>query len=114
MGVTINDIARQVGASNASVSRALRGDPSVSAAMREKIRKVAKETNYIPNILARGLKGGRTQTVGILWDLGAPQPSAEMVRGLSIRFQHGEQGKFFVHSAERLVYFSMLLGLPSP
>ena len=87
MSVTISDIAKQLGTSNATVSRALRGDPKVILATRKRVDEAAREMNYQPNLMARGLTGGRTQTVGILWDLATPQPSAEMVRGLATRLE---------------------------
>ena len=36
MSVTISDIAKQLGTSNATVSRALRGDPKVALATRKR------------------------------------------------------------------------------
>ncbi len=62
MGVTIYDIGKKAGKSGVAVSLALKGSPKISKSTREKILKIAKELNYEPNLLARGLVGGKTKT----------------------------------------------------
>ncbi|MGE5481606.1 MAG: LacI family DNA-binding transcriptional regulator [Bacteroidota bacterium] len=63
--VTIIDIARLAGTSDTTVSRALRDDPRVSEATKERVRKAAAQLGYIPNVLARDLVRQRTQTIGL-------------------------------------------------
>ena len=66
MAITGYDIAKELNTTQATVSRALRDDPSISVAMRERVQKTAKRLNYRPNLLARGLVQGKTNTVGLL------------------------------------------------
>lgn len=66
MRVTIHDIAKLVGVSPSTVSRALSGKGRISPAMRERIRKVAEELGYQPNMLARGLATRSTCAVGVV------------------------------------------------
>jgi len=54
--VTIYDIAKKVGTSPTTVSRALNGKGEFSDEMRATIIKVAKEMNYAPNLAAKSLK----------------------------------------------------------
>ena len=61
--VTIVDIAEACGVSIKSVSRVLNNSPNVSAAMREKVMNTIKEQGYQVNMLARGLKGSRTNII---------------------------------------------------
>lgn len=49
MKVHLSDIAKKVGVSKMTVSRALREDPAVSEASRKKILAAAKELEYVPN-----------------------------------------------------------------
>ena len=67
---TIGDIARELGISHSTVSRALSENPKESALVREKTRKrvqqKAVEMAYRPNLMARGVSTGRTYTLGLL------------------------------------------------
>ena len=66
---SIKDIATQIGVSTATVSMVLSGKMQagrVSLEMVAKVKQVAKELNYQPNVLARSLQSGRTQTIGLL------------------------------------------------
>ena len=68
--VTIKDIARQLGITHTTVSRALSQDPKVSTLVtektRERIQGLAAELGYTPNLMARGFVTGRTGTLGLL------------------------------------------------
>jgi len=66
MPVTIYDIAKEVGTSHATVSRALRGHAGVAPATRKKVARVAGELRYRPDQAARMLKAGKTQTIGLI------------------------------------------------
>lgn len=64
---TINDIAQAANTSTATVSRVLSGsDYPVSAAMREKVKQIAKEFHYTPNLLGRMLKKNETNDIGVI------------------------------------------------
>jgi LacI family transcriptional regulator len=62
---TSHDIARLVGVSQSTVSRALRGDPRVTAQTRLRIEDAARELAYIPNAAARSLITSRTDTIAL-------------------------------------------------
>ncbi|MHA4811500.1 LacI family DNA-binding transcriptional regulator [Flavitalea flava] len=65
--VSIKDIARHVGVSTALISYVLNNkDGRVSPEMAEKIRKAAIELNYKPNLIAKSLKSGKTNTLGLI------------------------------------------------
>ncbi|BFJ01461.1 LacI family DNA-binding transcriptional regulator [Priestia megaterium] len=63
---TIKDIARVAGVSVTTVSRALNGYSDVNEKTRQKIAAVARELNYSPNTLARGLVMQKSKTIGLL------------------------------------------------
>jgi len=65
---TISDIAKQANVSQTLVSRVLNNKPGVSPENREKILKIIRECNYIPNALARALVSQSTQTIGVVMD----------------------------------------------
>lgn len=65
---TIKDIAKQLGISYSTVSRAL--SPHASVLVKEKTRKLVEKTaaemDYSPNLMARGIVMGKTGTLGLL------------------------------------------------
>jgi LacI family transcriptional regulator len=63
---TIKDIAQVAGVSVTTVSRALNGYSDVNEKTRQKIVTVARELNYSPNTLARGLVMQKSKTIGLL------------------------------------------------
>ncbi|MDI3093233.1 LacI family DNA-binding transcriptional regulator [Priestia megaterium] len=63
---TIKDIARVAGVSVTTVSRALNGYSDVNEKTRQKIAAVARELDYSPNTLARGLVMQKSKTIGLL------------------------------------------------
>ena len=54
--VTIKDIAKALGVSPSTVSRALRDHPDISSATKEKVLAMAADTNYQPNLIAQSLQ----------------------------------------------------------
>ncbi|HLZ56115.1 MAG TPA: LacI family DNA-binding transcriptional regulator [Ktedonosporobacter sp.] len=64
--LTIQDIARLAGVSKATVSRVLNHNPSVSAALSERVMRIVQEHSFIPNVTATGLANGRTPLIGVL------------------------------------------------
>lgn len=63
--VNIKEVAKYAGVSASTVSRVLTGTTPVSASARQKVLDAVKELDYQPNILAQGLKVGRTKTIGL-------------------------------------------------
>ncbi len=63
---SINDIAKALGVSASTVSRALKDHPDISTATREKIKAFAEKVNYRPNALALSLKKQVSNTIGIV------------------------------------------------
>ncbi|MGN6490910.1 MAG: LacI family DNA-binding transcriptional regulator [Agriterribacter sp.] len=64
--VTIKDIARKLGISASTVSRALRGSTEINGATRKLVQDLAKELNYTPNPIALSLKEKKTKVIGVI------------------------------------------------
>ncbi|MBF4581065.1 LacI family DNA-binding transcriptional regulator [Curtobacterium sp. VKM Ac-2865] len=62
----IQEIATVTGLSKATVSRALRGLPSVAETTVDHVRRVADELGYVPSSAAAGLATGRQRAVGVV------------------------------------------------
>ncbi|MBW6506575.1 MAG: LacI family transcriptional regulator [Rhodobacteraceae bacterium] len=57
---TIKDVARTLGVSAATVSRALAGNARISAETRERVERAARDVGYVPNRAAQSLVAGRS------------------------------------------------------
>ncbi|RSX54392.1 transcriptional regulator [Bifidobacterium goeldii] len=63
--ITIRDVAKRAGVAVSTASRAL-GGGSASEATREKVRRAAEELQFVPNLSARRLTGGRSNVVALV------------------------------------------------
>jgi LacI family transcriptional regulator len=66
MRPTICDIAKRLGVSHATVSRALNNRLYVNEETRKRVLEVARELNYKPNVVARALASQKTNLVGVI------------------------------------------------
>jgi len=64
--VTISDIAKRVGMTTITVSRALSKPDLVKPATLARILEVAREMDYVPNAFARGLKRSESLIIGVI------------------------------------------------
>ncbi|MDX9883897.1 MAG: LacI family DNA-binding transcriptional regulator [Prolixibacteraceae bacterium] len=67
--ISLKDIAVKVGVSTAAVSYVLNGlekEKRVGPDVVRRVRQVAKELNYTPNQIARSLRKGTTNTIGLI------------------------------------------------
>jgi DNA-binding LacI/PurR family transcriptional regulator len=66
MTVSIYDIARRAGVSPSTVSRALEDHPRIGAMTRQRIQAIAREMDYVPSTVAKGLSVNKTWTIGMV------------------------------------------------
>lgn len=94
--VKLADVARSAGVSVATVSKVVNGRYGVSKDTIEKVRAVIDELGYAGNLSAAGLRGQRTNVLGIL--VAAFEPySAELLKGASVAAQ-GSGYELLAHS----------------
>ncbi len=70
--VTIQDIARQLNSTPATVSRALNNHPRISKSTKQAVWQLADKLHYKRNHLASSLRSGKSSTIGVII------PSAEI------------------------------------
>ncbi|MCW5317853.1 substrate-binding domain-containing protein [Nostoc sp. KVJ3] len=80
--ISIEDIARRAGVSHSTVSRALRDNALISPKVREEIKQLAQEMNYVPNAIAQSLQNKRTNTIGVVVTSISDPFFAEVVEGI--------------------------------
>lgn len=66
MTVTLKDIAERAGVTSATVSMVINNKPNISENTRKKVLKIAKELNYYPNVIARGLATKKSNSIGVI------------------------------------------------
>lgn len=62
---TMQDVALRAGVSSKTVSRVFNDDPHVLPETRARVGAAMRELNYVPNVLARTFRAGRTSSVGV-------------------------------------------------
>ena len=82
MATGIKDIARELGVSLATVSRALADSPDISTETKERVWATAEALNYLPNLMARSLRSRRTRVIGVIVENVSHEFGAQIVRGI--------------------------------
>ncbi len=84
--VKLRDIAAELGLSITTVSRALAGYPDVAETTRQRVLRAAEEMGYVPDVTARRLQKGRTDTIGFIVPTSGPRFSdpffSELLAGI--------------------------------
>lgn len=63
---SLKDLARELGVSIATVSRALRSSPEIGKEMQERVKALAKKLNYRPNPFAQSLRKEAPKVIGVV------------------------------------------------
>ena len=64
--VSLKDIAKRLGVSIPTVSRALKDSAEISFELRKKVKQTAREMNYAPNPFAVGLRNNSPRIIGVI------------------------------------------------
>lgn len=87
---TLKDIAKALGLSTSTVSRALRDTHEISAATKKLVLEYAKKINYRPNPIALSLKERRSKSIGVIVSEVANHYFSQAINGIeSIAYDRG-------------------------
>ncbi len=64
--ITIGDIAKELGLSKSTISRAISGKGRISESTMLKVQDYIREHNYKPNVIAKGLAQSKTYNIGVV------------------------------------------------
>jgi len=81
MAITIIDVAKRAGVSHTTVSWALHDDPRITNETKMKVMKAVQELNYIPNLSARGLVTGKSNSIAIVTSFFSSIFEMQVLRG---------------------------------
>jgi LacI family transcriptional regulator/LacI family repressor for deo operon, udp, cdd, tsx, nupC, and nupG len=96
--VTIKDIAKAAGVSHTTVSRALNGNPAISAETTTRIRNLAQQMGYTPSAVAQSLLSQQTWTIGMVITTIADPFVAQVVQGVEQVAQAADYSVFLTSS----------------
>jgi LacI family transcriptional regulator len=82
-GSKLSEVARIAGVAPITASRAIRGTGYVSEAARERIMAAAAQLNYTPDMLARRMRGDKTNLIGVFVNNYGPVVLHEIIRAIS-------------------------------
>lgn len=81
MKATITDVAKKAGVSMKTVSRVLNNEPNVADKTRERVKAVASELRYSPNLAARGLATSKSYLLALIYDSASPNYTSHVQLG---------------------------------
>ncbi len=91
--ITIMDIARELGISKSTVSRALKDHPDIKQETRQLVKEYAEKSGYRPNMMALNLKKNKSNIIGVIVpDIERPF-YASLISGIQ---QQANRHNFFV------------------
>lgn len=100
---SLEDIAKKVGVSKATVSFVLNGkgdEFNISKEKQRLIRETAKELSYVPNFFAKSLRQGETKTVGVVVSDISDAFYAELSKTIQEELYHKGYNVFIVNTNE--------------
>lgn len=90
--ITLRDIAKALNLSASTVSRALTDNYQIGEETKKRVLAYAKQHHYIPNRMARGLKEGKSRSIGVIVCAIDNSFVAQMLNGIDEFYsEHGYQ-----------------------
>src|SRR5438094_10183489 len=102
MSATLADIARELGVSKMTVSRAINNNPLVKPRTRDRVLEVSRRLNYQPNHFARALATNRSYLIGVIVPDLMHSYFAEILHGIG-NFARTANYQILIGNSEELV-----------
>src|SRR5690606_1741024 len=80
--IGMKELARELKLSTATVSKALRDSYDISEETKQRVLKLAREWNYIPNAHASSLRGKKSKTIAVVIPEVADSYFAQAINGV--------------------------------
>lgn len=80
---TMKEIAQLAKVSTATVSHVINGTKNISPETKKRVYSAIRQSNYVPNALAKSLRRGSSQTIGVLVEDIRGLPVPDIVNGIS-------------------------------
>ncbi|NMA82471.1 MAG: LacI family transcriptional regulator [Epulopiscium sp.] len=102
MSVTIKDIAKELGISHTTVSRALNNSSLIREETKKKVKETAQAMGYSPNYSARALVNARSYNIGLFFSSIVDGTSPDFFHGIiqSVSKEVGNKYNLMVHGID--------------
>lgn len=94
--MTMKEVAKLAGVSVATVSHVINGTKHITKETKDRVLQAIQQVNYTPNPMARSLRQGKTNLIGILAEDIRCGPSAEILGGISSYLRGSECQPLFI------------------
>ena len=64
--IKLEDLARELGVSKVTISKALRNHPDISTETKARVKELADKLGYLPNFMAKNLSSRRSNIIGLV------------------------------------------------
>ena len=96
--IRLKDIAQAGDVSVMTVSKVMRDAPDISSATKERIRRLAEEMGYVPDVTARGLRNRKTKLLGLVISAATNPIYARVMMAIEERAYQSGYDILFAHS----------------
>ncbi|MEO0310970.1 MAG: hypothetical protein RIQ89_627 [Bacteroidota bacterium] len=100
--ITLKDLAGLLGVNTSTVSRALKDHPDIGVELREKIKRLAKDLNYHPNMMAVQLRKQKSNLIGLIIPDAIMFFFPSVIKGISEVIQKNNYKLLVLQSGENL------------
>ena len=100
--VKLKDIAERAGVSIMTVSKALRDSKDIAPATRAKLRRLAEEMGYVPDLSAQLMRSGKTKLFGLIISAATNPIYARIMMAIEERAHEMGYDLMFAHSLNQI------------
>lgn len=108
--ITIRDVAKAAGVSTATVSNALNDAEVINKETKERVLRIAKEMNYVPNMSGRMLKSGKSNMIGFISSSFTGPYFSELIKTMQQECEQRGYGLMFIYTQRPQIISNYVFG----
>lgn len=108
--ITIKDVAKAAGVSTATVSNALNDAEVINKETKERVLRIAREMNYVPNMSGRMLKVGKSNMIGFISSSFTGPYFSELIETMQSECEERGYGLMFIYTQKPQIIRNYVFG----
>lgn len=108
--ITIRDVAKAAGVSTATVSNALNDAEVINKETKERVLRIARELNYVPNMSGRMLKVGKSNMIGFISSSFTGPYFSELIETMQRECEERGYGLMFIYTQRPQIIRNYVFG----